>query len=401
MKRKITALALAIFIVLGFAGCSLPESYPIEDLMNILVAGLDVEGEDIVLTVYVDTIKGTKPGEEEVSYKLFTAKGKTVFEAKRALHAFVEKRVSWFHTKYLIVGEEAVKQDIDDIFSFFMEDDETRLLYRIAVSKGMKAQDFLKKAGGIKAPLADYLDTLFREAERTGMSREIHLLNYASYREIPWVSVYIPTVELITNPAGESEAGSEGGKEGGGSSEKKEEAYLVKVEGFAVFDEDRLAGYLDRYLARGLNFINNEVRGTVISVNDKDGSKAALELKQSETKIAPDFDTMSVEIYVDIKSNIVEFTDISPLNEQDMMYVAQQQNEYVCGEIAQTVSALQKMGCDPGFIMDEFYHKDPVKWQGMKDNWKEIFSKLNVKVKVTTRILNVYEITDAVGKGGD
>lgn len=401
MKRRAALLLLSILFVLGFAGCSLPESYPIEDSMNILVAGLDVEGEDIVLTVYVDTIKGTKPGEEEVSYKLFTAKGKTVFEAKRALHAFVEKRVSWFHTKFLIVGEEAAKQDIDDMFSFFMEDDETRFLYRIAVAKGMKAQDFLKKASGIKVPLSDYLDTLFREVARTGMSREIHLLNYAAYREIPWVSVYIPTVELFENPAGESEAGGESGKEGGGSSEKQEKAYLVKVEGFAIFDEDKLSGYLDRYLARGLNFINNEVSSTVIAVNDYDGSKVSLELLSAEANIKPDFDAMSVEIEVSVDSNIVEFTAVNPLNEQDMLYVAQQQNEYVCSEIAQTVSALKEMGCDPGFIMDEFYHKDPVKWQGMKDNWKEVFSKLNVKVKVTTKILNVYEITDAVGKGGD
>ena len=157
MKRSILRYCFRYYFVLGFAGCSFPESYPIEDTMNILVAGLDVEGDNIVLTVYVDTVKGTKPGEEEISYKLFTSKGKTVFEAKRALHAFVEKRLSWYHTKYLIVGEEAAKQGIDEMFSFFMEDDETRLLYRIAVAKGMKAQDFLKKAGTIKSRLRTIL----------------------------------------------------------------------------------------------------------------------------------------------------------------------------------------------------------------------------------------------------
>ena len=50
---------------------------------------------------------------------------------------------------------------------------------------------------------------------------------------------------------------------------------------------------------------------------------------------------------------------------------------------------LQKEGTDVIGMGDAFYHKDPKKWQSINANWQEIFSTLNITVKVNVYIQGV------------
>lgn len=391
MKRLVFVL-LASALLLA-SGCSFPESYPIEKEQNILIAGVDVEGENIVLTVLVDSVSaGGQPGEEKVQYKLYQAAAKTIYEADEMLHQTLPKRPSWYHTKYIILGEEAAKSGVDRLFNFFSEDDETRLLYRIAVTQGMTAKDFLSKANTGKSDLADYFDTLFAAADRTGKSREIHLINFAPARETGWVSVYMPVLKMFPNPV------SSGGSDSGGSSSGGSAETMVMLNGFALFDEDKLVGFLSGDISRGLNFITNDVKGSSFSVKDKDGNGVGLELMQSKAEIKPSYDPLSAVIEINVQSNLVEYHLVSPMNEQDVQNLEQQQNELICNEVAQAIKRMQELKSDPAHIMDTFYHSDPVKWQQIKGDWKNIFANLNITVKVNSKVLNTYELREAIGK---
>lgn len=400
MKRMLfLILAFSLFLA---SGCSFPQSYSIEKEQNILIAGVDVEGEDIVLTVLVDSVNaGGKEGEEKIEYKLYESKAKSMFEANDAIHQFMAKRPSWDHTKYIILGEQAARSGTDRLLSFFAEDDETRLLYRLAVTEGMTAKDFFSKANTGKSSLADYLDNLFASVKKTGKSREIHLINYAPARETGWVSVYMPSLKLYPNPvaSGGSDSGSSGDSGGQGSSGSKQEI-LIRLNGFALFNEDRLAGFLSGDISRGLNFITNDINSTGITVKDKNGNSTGLEVMQSSTRVKPFFDPLSATIEVNVQSNLVEYYKISPLSDQDIGQLEQQQSELICNEIAQVIKRMQELDSDPGRIMDAFYHKDPVKWQEIKDNWKSVFSKLDITVKVNSKILNTYELREPLGKEG-
>lgn len=402
MKRRIVSLIIIIALTLSFAGCSFPEAFPIEKEQNILIAGVDVEGEDIVLTALVDSISGGgESGKEQVKYKLFESKGITVYDADSHLHQAMEKRPSWFHTKYILVGEEAAKSGVNRLFSFFAEDDETRLLYRIAVVKGMTAKEFLQKANTGKQDLADYLDTLFSTLDQTAKSREIHLINYASQIEIPWVSNYMPVLELQKNPI--NSEGSSGGDSGGGGSDSGsgEQKYLVTLNGFALFDEDILAGFMSGDIARGLNIITNDAKSMEASVKDRYGNNVGLEVMQCSSSIKPSFEPLSAEIEVNIEANLVEYLKSDPLNEDDIKFLEQQLSERILGEIAQAIMLMQQYKSDPARIMDAFYHKDPVRFQSIAGEWKSTFSSLNITVKVNSKILHTYELRQAIGgKGG-
>jgi spore germination protein KC len=395
MKRNIIFLIMAVCVAFA-SGCSFPEAYPIEKEQNILIAGIDVEGGDIVLTVLVDDVSaGGEAGKEQVTYKLFQTTGATIFEADDKLHSSMEKRPSWYHTKYVLLGEEAARSGVDRLLSFFCEDDETRLLYRIAVVKDMTAKEYLQKTNTGKDDPADYLDTLFAALNQTGKSREVHLINYAVHNQTPWVSIYMPVLQLEKNPVQ-----SKGAKGGGGDSGSSEQEYLTVLNGFALFDGDRLAGFMDGGISRGLNILTNDIHHSGVTVRYKDGSGVGLELIKCNAMIEPSFDPLSVSINACVRADLVEYHTANPLNAEDIVYLENQQSQLVCGEIAEAIACMQQLGSDPARIMDSFYHKDPVKWQAMAGDWKTIFSKLSVSIRVNSQILNTFELSEPVSSGG-
>lgn len=393
MRRRLVLLIMAAALTL-VSGCAFPEAYPIEKEQNILIAGVDVNGDDIILTVLVDSVSaGGKAGEEQIKYKLFQTTAKTVFEADDMLHKFMEKRPSWNHTKYVLLGEEAARSGIDRLLSFFCEDDETRILYRIAVVKGMAAGDFLEQVNTPTEDLADYFDTLFSAVTQTGESRELHLINYAIHTQTPWVSVYMPVFDLNPNPVQ-----SEGAKGSGGDTGPVERKDLVVLNGFALFDEDRLAGFMGGDISRGLNIITNDIDNSGLSIEDQQGNGVGLELIVSNSSIDPKFNPLSAAISVSVQFNLTEYHRIEPLNEKDILYLEQQANKRICDEIYKTIQCMQQLKSDPARIMDAFYHKDPVRWQSIKSDWKNIFSNLEINIEVNSKIMNTYELLKPVGK---
>jgi spore germination protein KC len=310
----------------------------------------------------------------------------------------MEKRPSWYHAKYVIIGEEAAKTDVDRLFSFFMEDDETKLLYRIAVVKGMSAKEFLQQANTGKDSLADYLDTLFSAVNETGKSRELHLINYATQRDTPWVSFYMPVLELYKNPSLSGDKQSDGGGGGSEGEQSSERKNLVALNGFARFNEHTIAGFIAGDISRGLNIITNNIRHSGLSVKDQQGNNVGLEIKKCSSHITPCFDPLSATISVSFECNLVEFQTVNPQSETDIKYIEQKQNELICGEVAQAVKLMQELKSDPAFIMDAFYHNDPVKWQSIKDDWANVFSNLKVTIEVNSKVLNTFEFIKPIGK---
>ena len=118
--KKAAALTLLILCAVALAACSMPTRYSIEDLQNIMVVGIDLQEDKIMITAVVDTMQKGKEAESvQTGTKIYIAEGQTVFEAKRALHQMVEKHVTWNQLKYIIIGENAARQGIDRLLTFF------------------------------------------------------------------------------------------------------------------------------------------------------------------------------------------------------------------------------------------------------------------------------------------
>lgn len=84
--QRLVMLHIAVLLVL--TGCMLPKQYPIENIQNILVAGVDIEDGQIKLTVLADKIiSGGQAGNEKIVTQIYSGKGATVSEAENMIKA--------------------------------------------------------------------------------------------------------------------------------------------------------------------------------------------------------------------------------------------------------------------------------------------------------------------------
>lgn len=399
MFRKVIIIAVLILILLLAPGCAFPQHFPIEDTQNILIAGFDVEGEEIILTVLVDSIaQQGGSGQEKIENRLYCARGKTVLEAKRNIHTFAEKRITFYHTVYIVVGQDAAKHSIDKIINFFSEDDETNFLHVLIIAKGMTAKEYLEQQNTEEKKVPDILSTLFNETSHTGYSKEIDIIDYSIMRDTPWKNPYIPTVILRKDKIIRVDDEDKEGKQNENSQPPKTLTYL---EGFGIFDEqDKLIGYLDAYMARGMMFINGDVQSTPITVKDQEGQYVALGVMGTKSEIKPKYgDPLSVTIEISVKANLNEYQESDGVLEKSYIdYLEQQQNEFIKNEAEAALNYLKGKQADTVGIGDAFYHKDPIKWQDIKEDWQSIFAELDIEVKVTSHIQFTFVLTDAVGK---
>ena len=321
------------------AGCVFPEPYSLEETQNILVVGVDIVDGLIKLTAVLDKIEsGSEPGKENITTLVYVSTGKTVFDAKRNLHAFSEKRASWYHLKYILIGEDAAKQNIDDVLDFFCENDENRFIHRLIVARGMSATDLLITAMANHKKFVDDLDSLFRQADQTGEASEVHLLDYAMACECKWSQIYIPTIELIDDTLYKT-----------GESNSDNASLLAKLSGYALFRDNQLAGYLDGHQAMGLNFVLNKIQSAEITVTDMHGHPVSLEVVMSKASIKPKLDGVpSASISVVVNSFMTEYHDPSgATSDEYIRYLEEQQSAYVAGIIVSDARSGEKLrhGC--------------------------------------------------------
>lgn len=397
MFKKVSMLITLILAVLVAPGCAFPQPFPIENKQNILIIGFDYDGDDIVLTVLVDSIvQQGEAGQEKISHKLYSTKGKTILEAKRKFHKFTDKKVAFYQLRHIIIGEQAAKNGVDRVIKFFAQDDETNLLHTLIIAKGMTAKEYLERESAGEKQLPDVLNSLFDETSNTGYSKKINIMDYAIMRETPWKSLYIPTILLLKDPIRYFNTNSQSNQK----QSSQQTSTLSSLEGFGLFDEDKLIGFLDANMARGMLFIIGEIGSTAISVKDNKDNYVALEVMESKAKIIPDFeDPVSAVIEITVKSNLDEYQESEEvLDEAYIKDLEEKLNQYIKNETLQTLSYLQDKQMDVIGIGDAFYHSNPVKWQDIEEDWKQIFSDLDIEVKVTSYIQYSYTTTNAVGK---
>ena len=382
MKKTFIITALFILTIM-LPGCDMPSKHSIEDVQNIVVAGLDMDGDGVLLTVLVDTMeKGQSTEAQKIGTKIYKAQGQTIFEAKRTLHQYTEKHISWDQLKYIIIGEATARQGIDRYLSFFCENEENKFTHEVAITKGFTASEFIEQANSTEVSLYDVLATLSKEDIQTGITSCVSLSDYAQIRLRPSDDLMLPTMLLLHNPVY--------------CSQDNEPANFVKMEGYAIFRDDQLADFLDQESARALNIVLNKIKSTDFIVKDTNDNNAALELTHSTAKIKPDYQTLSATIEIQLLLNLVEFE--SDNTDQNYLHTLENNlNSLVEQQLQTMIDIVQRQASDVLLLGNAFYHENPEKWQEIKADWHTIFPTIPITAKVTSTIQCSYNLQNSIG----
>lgn len=385
--KVLTVFLSAVLFILCCTGCNtmIKGRTEIDEILFVTVFGIDKisEGEDTV-SITINAPSAQPPGEPGGGKKkeahIFTSQGKSVFEALRKLRLFANRKMFLGHVGFIIIGEEAAKNDVQKQLDLLARDHELRLNAQVLVAKGHTAKDVIKKTANNDEFLATYLKNLQDNASELSQSGKMELIRIMQAFDRKNTAPYIPYITLNNNTSYP------------GLGSKNENIFL---EGYAILKGTSLQDYITDGKARGFNWIKNKIESGAIVVKTKQGNNITLEIIRSKARITPIIHNGNINIYIKLQmcSNVAEVQGTENIFKEDiLLYLESKQNKIIKSEMQSVIDYAQKSNTDFLNIASAVRHRYPVKWESIKNKWEEVFPKLPVDIEVESKISRTYNI---------
>ncbi|MCF6461330.1 Ger(x)C family spore germination C-terminal domain-containing protein, partial [Clostridium sp. Cult3] len=206
----------------------------------------------------------------------------------------------------------------------------------------------------------------------------------------------------------------------------KDSEYELSVIGAAVFDKQRLVGYLNGIETKAYNIITGNVKTGIITfptptVSVDEISSLTLAIESDIDSQEPNKIHMStidiiklkskrdveivdgnilLKVDIRLRGSLEEFVgnmDIS--NERNMKEIEKACSQEIKNKLEDTLRKVQsEYETDIFGFGSVFHRKHPEEWHQIEDNWNEIFSKANIKVDVKTNVIRTGLINVPIGK---
>ncbi len=382
--RKFAAVLL-ILSVLILTGCW--DMREINELGIVMAVGVDKSSNSQTYTVTVQ-IANTKPtdssrseaGASTESMWIVSVEGRSLYEAVRQISKVSSRKIMWAHNNIIIIGESCARDGIIPVLDFFTHTPETRLKTFVAVAKG-NARDYLSTVAGNEDISGISLSEIFRFSTLTAESVQTDMLRLAADIYSSDTQPILSSIDFKNRILPDS-----------GKPQK-----IINLSGSAVFDKDKLLGFLSPEETRGvawvLNSFHNTTNNTIITVIDPahDNKAVSVETKNVKTKLVANISEHLPDISIQI-SGIGKIVEEDASTNQSIQAMKTHLEELVDNKIADDINLaldkVQKNYKSDVFGFGKLIHAQHKKaWQtDIKDEWPTIFPKIPVTIAVDIRI---------------
>lgn len=341
-----------------------------------IVAGFaidqDVEtGRYTVTTEVIEILLGAK--EKQISAKLLTSDGETVFDAVRNLISISGEKLYWSHAVVCIIGKEIAEKGIVPALDFVHRDAEPRYDLYLIVAEG-KASSIFEECQNSTSGILSFMiaDTLVSE-KSLSKTPQLKAWEFINEMEDEDQSAIIPMIRVVDIVG------------------KK----IPKIQGTGIFKKDKLIGSLDAEETKILLFITNEIKGGLIVVQNiykNSEAKVALEIFDNKTKIKPQIldDQIVMKMHLQTLVALGENTGTVDFNKEEnlkkLKEAAEKEEEEKIQKLIKKVQT--EYGSDIFGFGNLLEIHDPNEWDKVKDYWNEVFVLVDVEVKAEINIRN-------------
>jgi len=377
VKRRAFLLSFVLILLIVVTGC-----WSRRELNNLAFAGvigIDKAGKEFEVSVLVmdpNAVSAKKPSSGRTPSVLYHARGETVSLAIRRMASVTPRHLYFSHIRMLIIGEQLAREGIRDTLDFLSRNNEIRTDFYFAIAKGTTARELL----GVLTPL-----------ETTSANNMFGTLEVSRKTWAPTVPAQLD--KLMTDLMSEgkhpvlSTIQIQGNPEQAASKnnlEKVDTPGVLQYTGLAVFNKDKLLGWLNEEESKAYNYIQDKVKRTIGVVGCPDGGRISSEIVRSKTELKGKVvqGEPQIDIHMRIESNIqdveckVDLTKEETIADLDMR--ASRKLETM---VKRTIESVQKKYKVDIFGFGEVIHRaDPKAWEKLKKNWDQEFTHLQVQV---------------------
>ncbi|MFC4766437.1 Ger(x)C family spore germination protein, partial [Effusibacillus consociatus] len=314
MKKKLILLLSMILMTL-LSGCW--SRVEVNDIAIVTAIAIDkVEEGKIRMSLQVAIPMalgaaggggGSGGGEgEKKTTLLVSEEGETVMDAYRRLQVKLPRRITFAHSRILLIGEKAARSGVSPILDFFSRQRESRMRKWILVTEG-DASEILKIKPGLERVSAEVI----REEENQPVGLRVNLRDFSDMLLTDGLEPVAPQIRQKPHDVKKKDSESE---------ESSKENMTAAILGAAVFHKDKLVGWMNDKETRGVLWLRDEMKIGVVTINipeEKGEGKVSAQVLKASTKIIPTLENGRVKIEVDVSADYDIYENASKLDLSD------------------------------------------------------------------------------------
>ncbi|CAH0121381.1 MULTISPECIES: Ger(x)C family spore germination protein [unclassified Paenibacillus] len=379
-KAPFRAALLCIVTSLFLTGCW--DRTELNDLAIITATAIDItDNNQVKLAVQIYVSKqgqasgGSQTQLEQQSSSggpqntvVIAAKGISLADAAANLQEQLPRKVFWGHNKVFIFGEKTVKAGIKDHIDFLLRHPGTREHSYVFASKG-DAMKILDMNTVLERDSSEVLREMTKN--RTGLTVTLNeimqLLNEKSE------AAFLPRIELRD-------------RDGKGK--------VPTIRGTDVLEEGKYAGWIDRTATRGVMWLRDEIKTSIITVDsEQEKGLISFRLAHNKTDLVPLVrgNEWSITAKIEMEGDIVQNTSEQDITKVEQVKLAERAiGDDVRKRIELALRIAQdELDADIFGFAKEFRRKYPMEWEKNERRWKEIFPQIRVNVEPKVKVLRI------------
>ncbi len=375
MKKNIKMFILIFIILLSSSVISGCWNYrEINDFLIVTGAAIDKSEDNDDYIISIETIS-PKGGENvEMESAIYSATGKTIFDAIRNSIQISGKKTYWSHAKVIVISKDIAKEGISPILDFFNRSIEIRSDIFLLISLDETAKKILESKDTVHNTASYHLEEMLNSEKSIPKYHSVELYEFKDSLSCKIQSPIAPTTKAIDINGMKAPT----------------------IFGTAVFRKNKMVGWLNEYDTTNMIIIKGEDfdGGIILIENALDtNTNISLEVFDSKTKVSTDIIEDNIIINIDVKMN-VEISEIAQYGEKVDFLSKKGRKEFekYAEELIKTrlESTINKVQREYKTDVFGFGRKvkinHPDEFKKMINNWDEIFSNLQVSVNVDLTI---------------
>lgn len=174
----------------------------------------------------------------------------------------------------------------------------------------------------------------------------------------------------------------------------------LKFQGLAVFNEDKLVGWLNEKQSKTYTVITNKEKSTAVNLSCPKGGKAVYEVKRSNTEMKGKIKNgkPEIDLNIHVEGNLgevecqIDLTKPETIEKLEKIYEKEAKRFFM-----NSIKQVQKNEKVDIFGFGEAIHRaDPKAWKKLKKDWDKNFEHVPVNIKVQGEIRNIGTVGNSV-----
>jgi spore germination protein KC len=326
--------------------------------------------------LYAQTATGNSPT------VIFSLEGETVAELAYKMNIGFSQNVIYSHMRLLVISKDIAESGMMEFLASLERSRELRDDFDIILAKEGEAAEILQVVYNFqKASSLKLMSQLEAATKVWGSTPDVVVKDFISALTSPGRQPVMAAVRIQGNP-----------KKGGSvdNMNKTDPDAVVIIDSMALFQEEKLVGFLSVEDTRNYLLTQDEIENTEISVPCGENQFASVRITDAKTRVKGRIKNGKPIIQVDIVMEGSIFGSNCKGHMDDpktYMKIDKLTNQYMKEKIQKTIQTVQDdYGVDIFGFGEVVYRQDYKQFKKVEDHWDEAFKDAEIEVSVKTMI---------------